>query len=540
MRRSVPLLLLLIIALSGCASATNKPSASGRLPNILWISAEDLSPDLGCYGDSYSITPNLDRFAAQGIRFTRAFATAPVCSPSRCSIITGMYASTVGGHHHRSDVVPPPQVKCFTEYLRVVGYYCTNNAKTDYNFDSPITAWDQNGKDAHWRNRPDKDQPFFAVFNLNVTHESRVMNKDNAFAKLTDTLSPQEKHDPAKAKLPAYYPDTPIVRGNRARYYDLITLMDKQFQSILDELEKDGLTENTIVFFWGDHGRGLPRGKRWAYDSGLRVPLLVRWPGKIKRNSTRDDLVTLMDLAPTLVSLSGWPVPPQMQGRVIFGSKAQPVPEYVFATRDRMDEVFDMQRSVRDARYRYIKNFHPELPYAQAIHYMDLSPIMKEWRRLDAEGKLSGPPALFFAKTKPAEELYDLDNDPDEVANLAESPQHQEILQRMRSALERWQKDTHDLGLIPEDQLKQQMRPTGKKDATAVPLLTQRKGTISLSCRTEGASIAYTLDHDEPAHWHVYEHPFVIRQPTWLRVRACRLGFLESKELTVIVEPPPP
>jgi uncharacterized sulfatase len=449
-----PILILVFALISTAAFA--------QPPNILWISAEDLSPDLRCYGDNYSITPKLDRFAAQGARFTRAFSTAPVCSPSRCSIITGMYASSVGGHHHRSKIDLPPNVKCFTEYLRAAGYFCTNNAKTDYNFPPPPTAWDQNGRTAHWRNRPDKSKPFFAVFNLNVTHESHAMALEGDGDREIAQLSPQERHDPAKAKLPAYYPDTTIVRANWARYYDLITVMDKQVQALLDQLEKDGLVDNTIVFFWGDHGRCLPRGKRWAYDSGLRVPLLVRWPGKIAPGSVREDLVTLMDLAPTLISIAGQSVPPQIQGRVILGEKLQPEPQYVFATRDRMDETFDMQRSVRDRRFRYIKNFHPELPYAQPIRYMDQSPIMREWRRLAQEDKLTGAPALFFAKTKPPEELYDLETDPDEVNNLAASPEHQEQLSACAPALDQWQKDTNDQGLKPENP-NQKTRPRQRR-----------------------------------------------------------------------------
>jgi uncharacterized sulfatase len=447
---------LVLLTLQSLATA----AAPATRPNILWISAEDLSPDLRCYGDQYAITPNLDRLASEGVRFERAFSTAPVCSPSRCSIITGMYASSVGGHNHRSSIVPAPEVKCFTEYLRSAGYYCTNNSKTDYNFPPPKDAWDESSRKAHWRNRKDKSQPFFAVFNFLETHEGHAYNKGGQFSRLTKSLSQSEKHDPAKGKLPSYYPDTPIVRENWARWYDCITVMDQRIQTILDELKEDGLAENTIVFFWGDHGRGLPRGKRWLYDSGLRVPLIVRWPGHLQPGTVREDLVTLMDLGPTLLSLTGVNVPPQMQGRVILGEKQQPEPQYVFATRDRMDETPDMMRSVRSRQFKYIKNFHPELPYAQPIKYMDDSPIMREWRRLASEGKLTGAPALFFAKTKPAEELYDVEKDPEEIHNLAGDADHQDVLNSMRAALNDWQTKTHDLGLIPEDEL---MKRIGRK-----------------------------------------------------------------------------
>jgi uncharacterized sulfatase len=441
--KSFALILSIVVSLmarSISAAASSQPVR----PNILWISTEDMSPDMGCYGDSYSVTPNLDRLASQGARFTRAFSTAPVCSPSRCSIITGMYASTVGGQEHRSHIVPAQDVKCFTEYLRKLGYYCTNNSKTDYNFTPPKSAWDESSKRAHWRNRPDKSQPFFAVFNFLETHESRAYNRNGNFSHLTDSLTASQRHDPAKGKLPAYYPDTPIVRQYWARWYDCITVMDQRIQKLLDELQEDGLADNTIVIFWADHGRGLPRGKRWLYDSGLRVPLIVRWPGHIKPGSIRDDMVTLMDLGPTMISLAGGKVPPQMQGRVFLGPDRQPEPKYVFATRDRMDETPDMMRSVRDHQFKYIRNYHPELPYAQPIKYMDAAPIMQEWRRMNREGKLKGPDALFFAPTKPPEELYDVQADPEEVHNLASEAQYQPILKRMRQALDEWEIRTHD------------------------------------------------------------------------------------------------
>ncbi len=438
-------LLIFLITLAVHVAACAAP-----LPNILWISAEDLSPDLHCYGDDYSITPNLDRLAAQGVRFTRAYSSAPVCSPSRSSIITGMYASAIGTHHHRSNVALPPGVRCFTEYLRDAGYYCTNNAKTDYNFPVPPAAWDQCDRNAHWRNRKRTDQPFFAVFNLAETHESRAMNLHGQHTHLTDELSAAERHDPARGKLPPYYPDTPVVRANWARWYDCITVMDKRVSEPLEQLEKDGLAENTIVFFWGDHGRGLPRGKRWLYDSGLRVPLIIRWPGKIEAGSVRDDLVSLIDLGPTLLSIAGIVPPAHLHGRALLGEHARPAPKYIFATRDRMDETYDMMRAVRDERFLYIHNFQPEKPYAQPIAYMDQSPIMREWRRLDAAGELKGAPALFFAKTKPPEELYDTQADPHNINNLANSPEHREVLVSMRSALIEWMKQIDDKGMHPE------------------------------------------------------------------------------------------
>ncbi|MGD8499628.1 MAG: sulfatase, partial [Phycisphaerales bacterium] len=256
-------------------TAAETPKA--QQPNILWVSTEDISPDLGCYGDSYAVTPNIDKLAAQGVRYNNVYSHSGVCAPTRSGIITGMYPTTVGTHHMRCKGVPPAYVKCISEYLRAAGYYCTNNVKTDYQFDPPASAWDENSRKAHWRNRG-KNQPFFAIFNFTTSHESQIRNRSEGMLKRLAGLTPDEKHDPAKAVLPPYYPDTPAVRKDWAQYYDVITLMDKQVADVLKQLEEDGLAEDTIVWFWGDHGRGLPRGKRWIYDSGLRIPLIIRVP----------------------------------------------------------------------------------------------------------------------------------------------------------------------------------------------------------------------------------------------------------------------
>ena len=521
------------------------PCRADSRPNILWISAEDLSPDLGCYGDSYARTPNLDRFAAESARFTRAFAVTPVCAPSRSSIITGLYPTTIGTLHMRSKAVPPPYVKCFTEYLRERGYYCTNNVKTDYNFDSPLTAWDESSNRAHWRNRPDKRQPFFAVFNLTVTHESQIRAEKEAFERQTRSLIPEERHDPAKAAIPPYYPDTTIVRRDWANYYDLITAMDKQAAGILRQLDEDGLAENTVVFFWGDHGRGLPRAKRWVYDSGTRVPLMVRWPGKIQAGSVQNDLVCLMDLGPTVLSIAGTRPPEHMQRRAFLGEHAGKPREYVFAHRDRMDEAYDIIRSIRDTRFRYIRNFQPGKPYAQYIDYMELMPTMKEMRRLNKEeatlygagqrpALLTPAQRLFFRPEKPKEELYDTDADPHEVDNLAESATHKEVLIRMRGILDRHMKETNDLGLIKESDLQERMRPGGIWQQTARPEIRLSPGgfnsELTITCATEGASLAYTTEEGPNPRWYLYTHPVYVPPASTIRAKACRLGYKDSEE----------
>ena len=526
------------LALPGCMSisqqASSKVSADKqeRRLSILWISCEDISPDLGCYGDDYADTPGLDRLAKQGCRYSNAFVPYPVCAPTRSAVITAMYPSTIGTMHMRTrlkgyDAVPPPYVKCFTEYLRAAGYYCTNKNKTDYQFSAPFTAWDQSHNRAHWRNRP-KDMPFFSVINLFVTHESQCWDIDEPLT-----------HDPAKAKLPPYYPDTPIVRRNWARYYDRITLMDKQAADILKNLEDDGLANNTVVFFWSDHGRGLPRGKRWPYDSGLHVPLIIRWPGKIKPGTVCHDLINLIDLAPTVLSIAGIEIPSYMQGRAFLGEQKDEPREYVFGGRERMDRTSDEHiRSIRDKRYRYIRNFMPQKPYAQKIPYMEKMPIMQEWRRLNAEGKLKGPQKLFFQKTKPPEELYDIAADPYEINNLADSPEYQRVLKRMRSVLEKWMKDTNDLGGTPEDELIERMWPGRKQPLTATPIIeataaTAGKVTVKIICTTDGASIGYRLG--EKGRWLIYTGPIQLKADTLLQTKAIRIGYKESEVVQKVI-----
>jgi len=527
------------LALPGCMSisqqASSKVSADKqeRSLNVLWISCEDISPDLGCYGDDYADTPNLDRLAKQSCRYSNAFVPYPVCAPTRSAVITAMYPSTIGTMHMRTrlkgyDAVPPPYVKCFTEYLRAAGYYCTNNRKTDYQFSPPFTAWDESSKKAHWRNRPE-GMPFFSVINLTVSHESR--NWPKKVEKLV--------HDGRQVVLPPYYPDTAVVRDNLARYYDNVTRMDKQAGKILRQLEDDGLADNTVVFFWSDHGRGLPRHKRWVYDSGIHVPLIVRWPGKIASGSVCGDLINLIDLAPTVLSIAGVKIPSYMQGRAFMGEQKSEPRRYIFAGRERMDKTSDDHiRCVRDKRYKYIRNFMPEKPYAQPIPYRDRMPIMQEWRRLNTEGKLKGPQKLFFQKTKPPEELYDIAADLYEINNLADSPEHQHVLERMRSALQEWIKDTNDLGGIREYELIERMWPGRKQPVTAPPKIESAAAangrmTVKITCATEGASIGYRLG--EKGRWLIYTGPIQLKADTLLQTKAIRIGYKESEVVQKVI-----
>jgi uncharacterized sulfatase len=444
------LLLLIVICSVGGFTAAADP------PNFVFIGCEDISPDLGCYGNGFVQTPNLDKLASQGARFTRCFTHAPVCAPSRSGLITGMYPTSFGTHHMRSKLnVAPPET--FTSMLRSAGYFVAWPGKTDFNFDVPAGAFDST---KNWRNKGPASlpKPYFAYFNIGGTHESKIRASKEEYAQLTARLKPEQRVDPAKVTLPPYYPDTPEVRRDVANYFELITAADYLVGDILKQLDEQGLADNTVVVFWGDHGWGMPRGKRWVYDSGTRCPLIIRWAKKIKPGIVRDDLVAVVDFAPTFLTMAGVNVPASLQGQPVFTADGEPnhTPrEYVYAARDRMDETFDRVRSARDERYQYIRNYHPELPYAQKIFYAEMMPTLQAWRRLNAEGKLVGPQKLFFAPSKPPEEFYDTQADPHEVKNLIASttPEHVAKVKELRAAIDKWIEQTHDMGAIPEAEL---------------------------------------------------------------------------------------
>lgn len=442
--KSSPPLLLAFLVLSGTAPAATNPTPTAR-PNILWITCEDIGPHLGCYGDRDAATPNLDRLAARGMRYTRVWSGAPVCAPARTAIIMGVYPTTLGAEHMRSLAPLPPEMRMYPQLLRAAGYYCTNNQKEDYNLIPPGAVWDDSSGRAHWSNRP-PGRPFFAIFNHTVTHESQVRKRPHTLV-----------HDPARVRVPAYHPDTPEVRRDWAQYHDQITAMDALAGRNLEELAAAGLAGDTIVFFYGDHGPGLPRGKRFVYHSGLHVPLLVYIPDKWRHlappdyrpGGRSDRLVNFVDLAPTLLSLAGVKPPDWMQGRAFLGPHAAPAPAFNFGYRGRMDERYDLVRSVTDGRFVYLRNYLPHLPHGQHVAYMFETPTTRVWRQLFDAGQLPPAQARFW-EPRPPEELYDLDSDPDEVINLAASPEHRQIAERLRTALHAHLLATRDLGFLPE------------------------------------------------------------------------------------------
>jgi len=434
------------------------PGASDRVarPNVLWLIAEDLGPELGCYGTEQVWTPNLDRLAKEGVRYTRAYTVAPVCSASRSAFMTGMYQTTIGAHNHRShrddQFALPEGVRVITDWLRPAGVRTANlvkfpaavgfkgTGKTDWNFQygrPQSMAFDTDA----WSDLK-SHQPFFAQVNFQETHRK---------------FHAPKRADPAKVAIPPYYPDHPVTRADWAEYLDSATELDRKIGLVLQQLEDDGLAESTVVVFFGDHGRAHVRGKQFCYETGLHVPLLIRWPRKFPEpkgfsaGTVDDRLLEAIDLSATTLSLLGVEKPAGMQGRVFLGEDAEAPRDLVFGARDRCDETVDRIRTVRDRRYRYIRNFMPERPFLQRNRYKERSyPVWNLIKTLAAEGKLTPAQAFLAAPTRPAEELYDLEKDPDEIRNLASSPEHADILKRLRGEVERWIESTHDQGRIPE------------------------------------------------------------------------------------------
>jgi len=458
-----------LVALILC-SRNHFLEAAEQPPNILWIIAEDMGPELSCYGTPEVKTPTLDRLAEKGMLFQNAFTVTPVCSTSRSSFMTGMYAMSIDAQNHRSHregTNPLPDgVRVITDWLRPAGYTTGNlkkltedrklakfykgTGKTDWNFTYPKGKQPFDVKD--WDELKDH-QPFYAQINFSETHRGGAWNTSH------DHIGYQA--DPAKVKLPDYYPDHPVSRGVWAQYLNAVMAVDKKVAFILDLLKRDKLDKNTIVIFLGDHGRAMPRGKQWPYDSGLHIPLIIYWPegndtlpapAHFTRGEKSEQLISSIDLSATTLALAGITKPEKMQGQVFLGTQAEAPRTYLFAGRDRGDETVFHIRTVRDKRYRYLRNKYPEHPFLQINRYKEKSyPIIGLMRHLHAEGKLTGAPLALMADSRPQEELYDLQNDPWEINNLAESPEHLATKQRLSAALDQWMVDIDDKGRIPED-----------------------------------------------------------------------------------------
>jgi len=447
-RNATSICTALIFAILTALFTSCKERIPTDLPNILWLTSEDNSPFFGCYGDEFATTPNLDKLASEGFLYTHAYANAPVCAPTRNTILTGVYACSGGNEHMRSNYPKSDIVKTYPEYLREIGYYCTNNVKTDYNlgnFDDKA-IWDDCSNKAHYKNRKN-GQPFFAVFNCTISHESSLHKS------IPDSLL---RHRPEEIPLPPYHPATPEMKHDWAQYYDKIEDMDSWVGEKLKELEDAGLLENTIVFYYGDHGGVLARSKRYVYESGTHVPFIVRIPEKYKYlfpektvGSKVNRLISFVDLLPTLLSITGIQIPEYLQGSAFLGKQKTADPEYAFMFRGRMDERYDMCRAVRDQKFRYIRNYMPYRIYGQHLEYLWLAPSVGSWEKAYLNGECNEIQSVFWNK-KPVEELYDTENDPWEISNLANNPEYKEVLERMRAANKTWVTQIYDAGFIPE------------------------------------------------------------------------------------------
>ena len=436
-----------------CLTLTQAQAAAAQShpdhPNILWLIAEDFGPHLGCYGTREVWTPNLDALAGQGVRYTRFFTTAPVCSPSRSAFMTGMYQTTIGAHNHRSHrddgYALPRGVRLLTDWMRDAGYFTANvrtlppalrfkgSGKTDWNFSYAGKPFDSD----RWVDLKSQ-QPFFAQINFQETHRA---------------FRAPKRADPAKVELPPWTPDHPVAREDWAHYLDAASELDRKVGLVLRQLEADGLADNTVVVFFGDNGQAHVRGKQFCYDSGLHVPLIIRWPkafpapAHFESGTVDSRLLASIDLAPTMLPIAGAKKPARMEGEVFLGSQAAKPRQYVFGARDRCDETVFRFRTVRDTRYRYIRNFTPSRPFLQANDYKERSyPVWNLLKELHATGTLTPPQEFLCAPTMPAEELYDLQADPHEIQNLAESAEHRAVLSRLRTALDDWIERTHDQG----------------------------------------------------------------------------------------------
>jgi arylsulfatase A-like enzyme len=477
------LLLSATLLFAGVAVSTAaEPPAS--LPNILWLSSEDHGPHMGCYGDSYASTPHVDALASKGMLFKHAWSCGPVCAAARTTIISGLYPQALGAEHMRSQVPFPGGFKMYPQFLREAGYYCTNNSKEDYNLTQPGKVWDESSKAAHWKKRP-APKPFFAIFNSNRSHESQIRTRPH-----------KAVHDPAKVRLPAYHPDTPEVRQDWAQYYDVVSEADADAGQHLAELASSGLAEDTIVFYWADHGSGMPRSKRWPSNSGLHVPLVVYFPEKWRHlapaeyapGAKSDRLVSFVDFAPTLLSLAGIQPPAWMHGHA-FAGKFQTAPQpFIHGFRGRMDERTDLVRSVTDGRYVYLRNYMPHLSQAQHVSYQFQTPTTQIWWSLFTQNKTSPAQSLFWQTPKAPEELYDLQSDPDEVINLAASPSHSDILAKLRSAQRNLATQIRDTGFLPEAEVH------ARSGSDAPFALTQNPDRYNFNAVFEAAERASLLD----------------------------------------------
>jgi N-sulfoglucosamine sulfohydrolase len=543
-----------LVALLFLTAVTAVAASGTTRPNILLLVAEDMSPRVGAFGDAVAVTPTLDRLASEGVRFNNVFTAAGVCAPSRAAQITGMHPASIGAQHMRAangpagsyKAVPPAKVKAYPELLRAAGYFTFTDDKLDYQFSQirpgtgPFTIWDREGGEASWSQRED-EQPFFGLINFLQTHESGVfppLETRQLTGKFLNFQRYRAEHygnpdanpfvTPDQVEVPPYYPDVATVRVDIARHYNNIALMDLQVRDVLDRLERDGLASNTIVIWTTDHGDGLPRAKREIFDSGIKVPMIIRWPERyrpahLEPGQIDEQMISFVDLAPTILALAGVETPDYLPGQNYL-DPSLPRRQYIFASRDRMDAVADRQRAVRDQHYKYIRSWHPQQPGGHRLAYRDNITMMQTlWEMLEA-GQLNADQRRWF-EPPGEEQLYDLLADPFELNNLAHSAAHQTTLNRLRAALAVWQQNNLDWSEQPETAMIAAFWPQGEQPITATPDFHPHALLLSIQSETPGTSLGY---RQNGGGWKVYSAPITVLPGDKIDAKAIRYGWQES------------
>ena len=504
--------------------------------NVLWLVAEDLSPDyLSVYGDFTVPTPNIDKLASEGVVYDYAFSTSGVCAPSRATLATGVYANSFGAQNMRTmwaepnarrsgiidyEAVPPSNVKMVSDIIRENGYYATNNSKTDYQFEMSVMAWDESSNNAHWKNRPNSNTPFFSIFNFGPTHEGNFFSNwdDEEF------LVPED----SEINIPPYLPQNSVGERDLKKVYSRIVKLDEWIGEKIKELEDEGLLEKTIVFFYSDHGGPLPRQKRLLYDSGLKVPLVIRFPDGERAGKRDNRLVSFVDFPLTVLSLAGIEPPSFMQGQAFEGEyKSKSERKYIHGHADRFDESVDMIRAVRSKKFKYFKNFNPEKPYYLPLAFRERLPSMQELLRMRDAGELDEYQALWFRKSKPEEELFDIENDPHELNNIANNPQYAEVLTAMREECISWMNVIDDKGLIEEKELIESFYPNRKARQTELPIIEISEKNVSVNELTDGSRLGYRYSSEKlPSKgWNHYNNPIDLKPNDTLEIIAHRIGY---------------
>ncbi len=553
----------MLLLLSGFAASSS--AATSQAPSILVLMAEDLSARVGAFGDPVARTPNLDALADQGVRFPNTFTTAGVCAPSRAAFITGVHQISLGGQHMRTSTspvarymaVPAPEVKAFPEILRRAGYHTFTDRKLDYQFSGvffgsgPETIWDQEGPDVDLDALPN-NRPFFGLINFLITHESATFTpaavagtagepaaKRAAAARAALT----KRTDPEAVAVPPYYPDEVQVRAHIADHYDNVQLMDAQVGAIVADLERLGRLDETIIIWTTDHGDAVPRAKRELFDSGIRVPMIIRWPealqpAGLESGALDERLISFVDLAPMILAMAGVPAQSFHQGRDLFDPDANQR-EYIYASRDRMDEQRDRVRAVRDGRYKYLRYYLPDTPGAVHLAYRDQGRVMQSLWQHQAAGTLSADQSLWFAP-RPGEALYDLDNDPHELTNLADDPAHLPTLTRLRSAYGAWRLRIPDLSDVSEAALAEQFWPGETQPQTQPPTFERLADGRIAVLAIDGASIEVNAgDVSSGADWRLYVEPLEVAEDATLSARAVRYGYALSSVASLSSDPVP-